>query len=210
MYKLISAVSIVLILVIIYRYQFRTQVIDDGRKWNLSNYDNDTDAAKLMSRANERIMKLMCHLKNKYSVDQINESMNDKLQYSLRQICVENLLNHYNPDNFYENDPTKIGTETSYTLSKGAAMYICLRNKDNPEKLVDINTLMFVMLHESSHIANPSWGHDSQFWSVFKFILSEAVLCNIYESIDYEKYPVTYCGLDVNYNPLYDKNRPSI
>lgn len=207
---IIYGIIIISLLVIIYKYQFRHQIIDDGRTWNLSGYDNDIEAAKLLSRANERIMKLMCHLHHKYSVDNIGETHHDKLHYSFRQTCIDNLLDHYNPDNFYENDPKKIGSETSYTLSKGAAMYICLRSKDDPEKLVDINTLMFVLLHESSHISNDEWGHGQKFWSVFKFILNEAVECSIYKPVNYANEPINYCGLIVDYNPLYDKNRPSI
>jgi hypothetical protein len=207
---LFAAIAIVTIIIIAYKVQFRHSVTDDGREWNLSGYDNDSDAAALMSRANDRMMKLMCHLKKKYSVDMIGELPTDKLHYSLRQICIDNLLDHYNPDNFYENDPKKIGTETSYTLSKGSAMYICLRSKSDPEKLVDINTLMFVLLHESSHIANPGWGHTPIFWSIFKFILIEAVECGIYKTEDYQKNPKMYCGLSIDYNPILDVNRPAI
>lgn len=210
MYLLLSGIITVLVIIIIYKHQFYKQVIDDGRVWNLSDYDNDKEAAALMSRANDRMMKLMCHLKKKYNVDLIGEQPSDKLHYSLRQTCIDSLLDHYNPDNFYENDPKKIGSETSYTLSKGSAMYICLRSKDNPEQLVDINTLMFVLLHESSHIACPSWGHSEEFWSVFKFILSEAVECDIYKVENYQKYPKMYCGLLIDYQPILDKNRPAI
>jgi hypothetical protein len=67
---------------------------------------------------------------------------------------------------------------------------------------------MFVVIHELAHIANERWGHssESQFWEIFKFLLHEAKLCGMHTPVDYSKYPVMYCGLNVNYNPYFDDN----
>ena len=108
-----------------------------------------------------------------------------------------------------ENKPGHNGT--SYTVNKGRAMYICLRNKFDHNKLVDPEMLFFVMLHEASHIANYNgWGHDQRFWMVFKFILQNAVESGLYHPVDYSKYPQDYCGLHVDWNPLLDKTLPEI
>jgi len=71
--------------------------------------------------------------------------------------------------------------------------------------LEDIETVFFVMLHECAHIANYNgWGHDTRFWTVFKFIIHEAVLAGVYTPIDYAKHPKEYCGISVYYQPLFD------
>jgi hypothetical protein len=132
-----------------------------------------------------------------------------QLPNDLYQI-IDHLLDNYNPDVFYENDP-RYSTETSYTVNKGDSMYICLRRKDDPTKLVDENILFFAHLHESAHIANyRGWGHENDFWAVFKFLLHEAQLCGVYVPTNYAKAPVDFCGLKVNYSPLYDASVPSL
>jgi hypothetical protein len=65
--------------------------------------------------------------------------------------------------------------------------------------------LLYVMLHEAAHIANYStWGHDRRFWEVFRFVLKNAVEAGAYVPKDYSKAPEVYCGMDVNYSPLFD------
>jgi hypothetical protein len=62
------------------------------------------------------------------------------------------------------------------------------------------------MLHEAAHIANYNgWGHDTQYWEVFKFVLKNAREAGLYFQRDYAKHPENYCGLDVDYNPLLDR-----
>lgn len=212
---------ILLAVTIVRRVQSRHGVSHDYMTWQLSDqYANDKEAAHLMSRCHERMMKLMRHLKRKYEVD-FNGNIRATAVHDewsgrtisvsqLKKDCLRQLFTKYNPDNFYENDPRKIGKETSYTVGKGAAMYICLRSKSNPERLVGINSLMFVLIHEASHIANTSWGHDEQYWMVFKWMLAEATECKIYEVEDYARDPVNYCGLIVDYQPLLDNGRPMI
>jgi hypothetical protein len=70
-------------------------------------------------------------------------------------------------------------------------------------KLIDINTLTFVALHELSHIMTESIGHKQEFWTNFKFMLKHAVKEGIYEPIDYSKSPEDYCGLMIDDNPLF-------
>ena len=59
-------------------------------------------------------------------------------------------------------------------------------------------------LHELAHIMTLSIGHTEEFWTNFKFLIKEADIINIYKPIDYKETPVTYCGMDITDNPLYD------
>lgn len=191
---------------------WRVKVSADGRAWNVVGaYDNKEAAAALMSSVNARMVKFMKFLKVKYHIGEADDVIS--AETSAHSIItgrptynmVLHLLANYNPDGFYENDP-KRSSETSYTLGKGTSMYICMRDKKTPESLVSADDLFFVMLHECAHIANyDGWGHETDFWEVFSFILHEAHLSGVYRPVDYAQHPITYCGLYVNYNPLYDK-----
>jgi len=187
----------------------------DFRYWNVvGSYENKREAADMMNKVNHTMITFMRHLKQKYHIDETQDEIKNKginRRFHINSQgdsynIVDNLLDNYNPDVFYENDP-RYSSETSYTLDKGSSLYICLRNKDDPHRLVDFDVLVFVMLHEISHIANYNgWGHDEQFWRVFKFILREAVQAGIYHPVDYKKYPIIYCGLKVDYNPYFDNS----
>lgn len=186
----------------------RETIVIRNREWKvLSDYDNSAAAAALLDRTHAKMMRVLEYLKEKYHINETDEEIADCATHphdtEPRRI-VNALLDGYNPDVFYENRPGANGT--SYTLNKGAAMYICLRNKLDQNKLVNPDMLLYVMLHEASHIANyQSWGHDTRFWEIFKFISKNAVESGAYRPIDYKKYPEVYCGMDVNYNPIFDK-----
>lgn len=210
---------IIVITVILLRRKFSSVAAGPtGRRWNvLNNFHNNAEAAALLASVNAKMIELMRHLKKKYHIDETEEDITKCAQHNkvvalpndLYRI-VDHMLDNYNPDVFYENDPRGT-TETSYTVNKGAAMHICLRRKDDPTKLVEEGQLLFVMLHEGSHIANyAGWGHERGFWQTFAFILNEARLAGIYVPVDYSKYPFNYCGLVVNYNPLFDPALPKI
>ena len=74
----------------------------------------------------------------------------------------------------------------------------------NDNVLIDINTLTFVALHELAHLMTQSFGHKTEFWKNFKFLLKEAKEIGIYQPDDYKKSPKEYCGMKITDNPLYD------
>ncbi len=224
--NLLLAFCIVMIVLIVYYNTLGNtiQVVANDRKWNVSpGYDNANSAANLLSKTHRTMIEFMRTLKKKYHIDEPTDSylgtITDHSMGSHNAVInnpndtyniINHLLDNYNPDVFYENDP-RFSTDTSYTQDKGASMHICLRRKDDSNQLVDPGILLFVMLHEMSHIANYNgWGHERDFWIVFKFILHEAKLAGIYEPVDYSKYPIDYCGLYVNYSPYFNDDLPSL
>ena len=64
--------------------------------------------------------------------------------------------------------------------------------------------MMFIAIHELSHIATEEVGHTDNFWSNMKFLLECAVKLNIYIPQDYSKFPVTFCGYEIDKSPLYN------
>ena len=115
---------------------------------------------------------------------------------------VQRLVQKFNPTKISETLPTS--EFTAYSENKGEKLAFCLNRKKDETKLIDINTLTFVAIHELSHIMTKSEGHKQIFWQNFKFLLEEAKAANIYIPIDYKKNPEPYCGMDITDNPLYD------
>jgi len=144
-------------------------------------------AADRLAHVNNNLNKLVNHLAKKYP-DKDN---------------VKRLISGYNPKKIYETLPTS--EFTAYSENKGEKLAFCLDTEKNSKgRLIDLNTLMYVALHEVSHIATKSIGHNDEFWQNFKFMISEAKALNIYNPIDYKKEPARYCGMNISDNPFYD------
>jgi len=86
---------------------------------------------------------------------------------------------------------------TSYTVNKGERIVFCLRFKII-NTIHDINTIMYVVIHELAHIGCPEYGHTPLFKEIFKFLLIESSKIGIYTLIDYRKNPQNYCGMEIN------------
>lgn len=112
------------------------------------------------------------------------------------------MRDRYDCSGLRENHP-KSAQQTSYTRDKGRVVALCLRT---PDGYVEPGILKFVNLHEMSHIGTDEWGHTEAFWNNFKFMLHEASEFGMYRPVDYSVAPVVYCGLTVDYNPMYDTN----
>ena len=112
------------------------------------------------------------------------------------------LVQKFNPTKISETLPTS--EYTAYSENKGEKLAFCLNTTKKGNKLIDINTLTFVALHELAHIMTKSEGHKQIFWQHFKFLLEEAKKINIYAPVDYKKNPEPYCGMNITDNPLYD------
>ena len=114
------------------------------------------------------------------------------------------LLNkNYNPRKIKEILPTS--EYTAYSENKGEKIAFCLgEDKKDVDNLIDQNTLMFVALHELSHLATKSIGHTKEFWDNFKFLLQESEKVGIYNPVDYKKKETNYCGMKIKDNPYFD------
>jgi hypothetical protein len=85
---------------------------------------------------------------------------------------------------------------------------MCLRQRQGPdESLVDENVMMFVALHEFSHVCTKTVGHDADFWNNFGWILKEAEAQNLYKYTDFSAHPVSYCGVYITDSPRYDPSK---
>ena len=108
-------------------------------------------------------------------------------------------LKNYNPDTLSETIP---GSKyTSYSVNKGEKISICIRDKNN--NFMDWNTILFVTIHELSHILTIEEQHPPPFWENMKFILEQAEEIGLYVPVDYSENPERYCGQMITSTP-YD------
>jgi hypothetical protein len=142
------------------------------------------------------------------AVKSLSSNMHNMLTPEYIQERVTQLIKNYDTEKIYEISPLNKEGNTSYTENK-SRLVLCLRKKEKDERgqyaLHDINTIMFVVLHELSHMMNDKWGHPEGFWVLFKFVLLNAVESGVYSPINYSLYPIKYCGLLLTYNPVYDE-----
>lgn len=164
-------------------------------------------AADTMAFLNRQATDLMRVLRKRYLRSPAGAACPRRREATVR------LLRRYNPDNLAENSPRDPEGDTSYTIDKGLVVALCLREKNpedfgnpNSHDFHDRNTLTFVLLHELTHIAIEAKDHPPVFWEAFRFILQEAADAGIYTPEDYAVYPRNYCGMDLNYNPLYESS----
>lgn len=76
----------------------------------------------------------------------------------------------------------------SYTINK-EKVFLCLKKKNG--EYYDMNILVFVTLHELSHVLSTTIGHDKNFNNIFDALLKKAAELGIYDpSIPVDK---NYC-----------------
>ena len=136
----------------------------------------------------------------------VTQKMKDMVKY-LNETHPEDprvikLVAGFNPQRISETLPTS--ELTAFSENKGEKIAFCLNTTKEGNKLIDLNTLTFVALHELTHVMTTSIGHKQDFWQNFKFVLENAKAANIYMPVDYKKNPQEYCGMTINDNPYYD------
>lgn len=170
------------------RFQLKCVVSTiDGNKYCVREREKVDKAADLLATVTEKCKKLVKYVGEKYP-DQENATR---------------LVKGFNPKKVMETLPTS--EFTAYSENKGEKLAFCLnRSKTDNDHLIDESTLMFVAIHELSHIATKSIGHKSEFWENFKFLLENAKTAGIHSPVDYKKSPQEYCGMKIHDNPFYD------
>ena len=171
-----------------YSFQLKCIVSDvDGNKYCVREREKLQQAADLLATITEKCKNLVKYVGSKHPND-------DR---------AKRLVSGFNPKKVMETLPTS--SYTAYSENKGEKVAFCLnREKTENDNLIDENTLMFVAIHELSHIATKSIGHKSDFWENFKFLLENAKEAGIHNPVNYKKEPKEYCGMKIHDNPYYD------
>lgn len=159
----------------------------DGNKYCVRESGKVAENADLLARATGKCKELVNYVGQKYP-DKEN---------------VQRLVKGFNPKKIMETLPTS--ELTAYSENKGEKIAFCLNTEKNGTEPIDEHTLIFVAIHELSHIATKSVGHKDEFWDNFKFLLLEAKEAGIHSPRDYKKEPKKYCGMMIRDNPAYDR-----
>ena len=156
----------------------------NGKKYYVRNLPDKNEAADKLANIGMSLQKL---------IDSLDEKDKEKGEDILR------LKESFNSDYITENIPGSM--YVAYSVNKGEELSICIREKDT-ENFIDNNTIIFVAIHELSHIMTDELGHTKLFWDNMKYLLEKGSLVGIYKKIDYNKYPVMYCGMEIDSTPL--------
>ena len=159
----------------------------DGEKYCVRERLMLNDAADLLAKVTMRCKEMVVYMKDTHPTDP----------------RVKKLVNGFSETKISETLPTS--ELTAYSENKGQRMAFCLNKKrSETSKMIDLDTLTFVALHELSHIMTTSYGHKTDFWENFKFLLENAKDAKIYNPVDYQKNPTEYCGMTITSSPYYN------
>lgn len=158
----------------------------DQRKYLVRNLSDKSAAADLLAIIRDKLIKLVEYSSLKYPDDPRIKRLREK----------------FDPDQMSEG--AKNNGYTSYSVNKGEKLVFCVRQRDEQERLLDLNTMMFVSIHELAHIMTESVGHSHEFWENMKFLLHLAMEddLKIYQYQPYHKKPQPYCGTVIADTPL--------
>ena len=192
--------SILLYVIITFVIIIGLKIYSESDAYNLKCIISDVDGKRYCVR--ERMtMELAANL-----LASVTQKLKDLVIYCAKNFPdnekVQRMVQKFNPTKISETLPTS--EYTAYSENKGEKLAFCLNKEKNGSKLIDINTLTFVAIHELAHIMTLSEGHKQEFWQNFKFLLEQAKASNIYDPVDYKKNPESYCGMDISDNPYYD------
>ena len=160
----------------------------DNNEYLVRNRDDKVEAANILAQIRRNLEKIIESMKNKYPND----------------VSVLRMNKNFRPDNLSESG--KSNQYTSYSVNKGEKIVFCIRQKDENETFVDMNTIMFVSIHELAHVMSKSVGHTEEFWKNFKLLLEESITLGVYKKENYSNNPKAYCGITVTDSPLDNLN----
>lgn len=162
------------------------QSTTNNRKYLVQDLSTKQDAANRMATIHENIETLF----RRYRDNPATAS----------EPRIQTMITRFDPSKLVEANMTD--STTSYSEGKGEQIVLCLRQKTKGYPFADLNTTMFVVLHEIAHLMTYSIGHTPEFWANFRRILNDAVASGIYTNVNYGHSPSVYCGLEINSTPL--------
>jgi hypothetical protein len=161
----------------------------DGESYIVRNLPDKQEAADRLAKVRASMLRLMRDL-------QTTDPEKPLVKQILRNFDAA-------PSRFSESTPD--ASYTSYSVNKGEKVFMCLRQRNEREELVDDNILTFVALHEMGHIGTHEVGHTPLFWNNFAWLLKRAEEIGIYHFQNFSAHPVEYCGIQITDQPTYDK-----
>ena len=158
----------------------------DGEYYLVRNTEDKMNAANTLGKIKENILLLSDTLYD--NIDKYPEYKDyiKRLHDKARHIIIM--------------ESTQDSIYTSYSINKGEQIVFCLRTRKTSNDLHDINLMMYVVIHEISHVASPTYekeynNHGPIFKKIFKFLTEKSIELGLYRHIDFKKNPIEYCGM---------------
>ena len=182
---------LVTIVVILFTIMYFSRLVEWGLTKTKSTIDNRNYMVRQTSRT--QAANLLALIRNDILI--LIEFLNaNKHKYTDYEEYIQRLINRFEGTLIME--LPKGSDLTSYSVGKGRKIVLCLRPKDNDNKLYAKNLLMYVALHEIAHIACPEYGHTPTFNFVFTFLVNISMQLGLYKNINSQ--PYDYCGITIN------------
>ena len=135
-----------------YEFQLKCIVSEvDGNKYCVRERKQLKNAVDLLAKTTMKCKQLVQYMHEKYP-DKDN---------------VKRLVDGFNPQKVMETLPTS--SYTAYSENKGEKIAFCLNTTKAGNKLIDLDTLTFVAIHELSHVMTESIGHKPEFGRILNF-----------------------------------------
>ena len=154
------------------------------------NLDDKKIAADLLAEIRLKLKKL---------IDNIEKSDGTIDDYLFIEPYLRTIKSKFNNIIFRESSPNS--KFTSYSINKGEEIVFCLRSKED-NHFHDINEILYVAIHEISHVGCPEIGHTPLFTKININLLRYAVKFGIYNYKNYNLFPEEYCGIQLSTNIL--------
>lgn len=155
-------------------------VMYNNKQWIVQQPDSAKMLNQLITRINILIDYIQEHPENTYTLE--------RLKHWDSSFVLENIKESWK------------NNSTSYSINKGEELVFCIRDKLN-NSIHDINTLMFVAIHELAHIVTNELQHTDKFWNNMRKLLHQAENLNLYHYVDYSRNPIEYCGMTIDSTP---------
>ena len=205
-------IFIFMVIIFIYFKNYKYDIVSvkaslDNQYYLVRKLPDRKEAANRLAYIRTSLNKVVSYLKKKKKDNLYKKYIkgDERLEKNISKALFEKSLNQLlykfinSSDIFSESTPD--AEYTSYSVNKGEELVFCLRLKKEGDKLVPKNTILFVALHELSHLMTLTLGHGEDFWNNFRFILKVAIDQNIYQSVDFNNNPVAYCGIQITDAP---------
>lgn len=154
----------------------------DHEYYRVRDEDDKQEAANVLAKIKYTINALTDHLYNNRNSKYLDyKPYIVQLHQKIRNVVIIESSN----DSMY----------TSYSINKGEQIVFCIRSKKDGRPIHDFNLLMYVVLHEMSHVACPEFNHTPLFKQIFSFITTVAIDQGYYKKIDFNYDPQEYCGI---------------
>jgi len=154
-------------------------------------------AANLLATIKKNIFDITQYMYNRLiAIDSLPDI--DRERYASNKQYIEQL--NTNISNVVIMESSDSSKYTSYSVNKGEEIVFCIRSKTlsnliDGNDMHDTNLIMYVALHEISHVACPEKDHTPLFLKIFNFICNEAVTMGIYKKINFNDKSEEYCGM---------------